>query len=109
MAKLHDPTPVLNAHLASELAGDPALAAERTRFFRSLPATVQQLRGYLSGGPRPCKTVESRFLASGHSRAVLQRAKSAAAVRSTKIGKIWYWSLSPIPAVEKEILAILQE
>ena len=108
MAKFHDSKVTLEAYSAAELANNPALAARRTRFFRSTRATVQQLRAYLSAGPVPRKIVEHHFLASGHSRGVLKRAKLAARVLSTKIGKVWYWSLSPISAEEKRDLAWLR-
>ena len=103
------PSMVTLAYPAAELNNNPALAAAVTRYFRSTRATVQQLRGYLSAGPVPCKIVERRFLASGHSRGVLHRAKTAAGVFSTKIGKVWYWSLSRIPAAQKRVLALLNE
>jgi hypothetical protein len=108
MAKFHDSKVTLEAYSAAELANNPALAARRTRFFRSMRATMPQLRAYLSAGPLPCKIVEHHFLASGHSRGVLKRAKLAARVLSTKIGKVWYWSLSPISAEEKRDLAWLR-
>src|SRR5262249_28411013 len=62
-----------------------------------LAETMQKLKDYLSGGPVRAKSAVQHLLHLGLGARSMAKAQKAIPVISTKIGKFWYWSLSPIP------------
>ena len=70
-----------------------------------LAETVQKLKDYLAAGPVRAKAAVQHLLQYGLSGGSIAKAQRAIPVVATKVGKYWYWSLSPIPEPKKaEIL-----
>src|SRR5262249_48855907 len=66
-----------------------------------LAETIEKLKGYLASGPVLAKKVVKHIYDLGLSAKSLNRARVNIPVITTKIGRFWYWSLSPLSDADK--------
>jgi AAA domain len=71
-----------------------------------LAETIQKLKEYLAAGPVPARDAVQHIIKCGLRGNSTARAQKAIPVISTKIRKIWYWSLSPISDSKKAELIV---
>jgi hypothetical protein len=53
------------------------------------------------GIPIPSKDVEAQMYEAGYSKDMIQKAKRALGIKSTKAGEGWIWTLPPLPHISK--------